>query len=157
MSEIYASFRKIQSYFIQRNEFKSIVNEALMIAAIDLKHQLVLVLKSEHKLAYFNVLLQGEKKICSKRNSHTDILKRIWRCEIVVLYFSIHLSILALRNLCDSNKQAVGTNVEMQDLWDEQRKFTQKQNRLSLPKTVGVWLSRGRKHRSCGRVRNGKQ
>ena len=77
MSEIYASFRKIQSYFIQRNEFKSIVNEALMIAAIDLKHQLVLVLKSEHKLAYFNVLLQGEKKICSKRNSHTDILKRI--------------------------------------------------------------------------------
>lgn len=78
MSEIYASFRKIQSYFIQRNEFKSIVNEALMTAAIDLKHQLVLVLKSEHKLVYFNVLLRGEKKICSKKNSsHTDILKRI--------------------------------------------------------------------------------
>ena len=66
MSEIYASFTKIQSYFIQRNEFKTIVNETLMTAAIDLKHQLVLVLKSEHKLVYFNVLLWGKKRFALK-------------------------------------------------------------------------------------------
>lgn len=33
--------------------FKSIVNEALMTAAIELKHQLLLVLKSVTKLVYF--------------------------------------------------------------------------------------------------------
>lgn len=114
-----------------------------MTAAIELKHQLLLVLKSEHKLVYFNVQLWGEKKIFSeKKSSHTDIVNRIWSCEIVVLYFSIQLSILALRNLCDSNKQAVGTNMEMQDLWDEQRKFTQKQNRLSTKNSWGVTQQR---------------
>lgn len=78
----------------------------------------------------------------------------LWHCSPT---FSTHLPILAWRNLCDSNKQAVGASVEMQDLWDEQRKFTSKWNRLSLPKPVGAWLCRGRERRSCGRTRNGKQ
>jgi len=34
-----------------------------MTAAIELKHQLLLVLKSEHKLVYFNVLLWGKKDL----------------------------------------------------------------------------------------------
>lgn len=111
-----------------------------MTAAVEVEHQLLLMLKSAHKLGYFNVL-QWEKKIFSKKNSSYTNGPTVWNCSSI---FSIHLPILALRNLCDSNKQAVGTNVEMQDLWDEQRSFTQKWNRLSLPKAVGVWLSRGR-------------
>lgn len=66
-------FRKIQSYFILRNAFKSIVNVVIMTAAIELKHQLLLVLKSEHKLVYFNVQLWG-KKIFSGKNHPLQIL-----------------------------------------------------------------------------------
>lgn len=45
-----------------------------MTAAIELKHQLLLVLKSEHKLVYFNVQLWGKKKIFSEKNHPLQIL-----------------------------------------------------------------------------------
>lgn len=111
-----------------------------MTAAVEVEHQLLLMLKSAHKLGYFNVL-QWEKRFSLKRIHPIQMAPTVWNCSSI---FSIHLPILALRNLCDSNKQAVGTNVEIQDLWDEPRSFTPKWNRLSLPKAVGVWLSRGR-------------
>lgn len=96
-----------------------------MTAAIELQQQFVLVLKSEHKLRYFNMLQQGNK-ICSIKNSSLpDSLHKNRELSSSRPVFSIHFSILALRNLCDSNKQAVGTNVEMQDLRDKQRKLTQ--------------------------------
>lgn len=68
----------------QKKELKSTVYEALMTAAIELEHQLILMLKSEHKLGYFDVL-QGEKKIGSKKNSsYTNGPHRMWSCETLL-------------------------------------------------------------------------